>query len=137
MIKKIIIPIASVFVFLLLFMMITNYVTSLPIRNLKVLSGSMLPDIRINDVVFIANKDKYHENDIVTYEDGESYVTHRIERIEDDTVILKGDANNTQDKPIKRNQIVGKVFLVIPSAIYLIIKILGILSLVALIWVVF
>ena len=52
----------------------------------------------------------YKANDIVTYKDSSNqYVTHRIVSINDDTVITKGDANNTEDSPIKKKDIIGKM----------------------------
>ena len=77
---------------------------------LEVVSGSMEPTIKVGDLIFIdLDNNDYTIGDIVTYRDEyNSFVTHRIMYIEDDSYILKGDANNAIDKPISASQIVGK-----------------------------
>jgi signal peptidase len=47
-------------------------------------------------------------------------VTHRIVSITDEEVITKGDANNTNDSPITREQIKGEVVFAIPFVGYLV-----------------
>ena len=79
-------------------------------RMYKVMTGSMEPNIHISDIILIKEIDNYKKNDIVTYKDSSNqYVTHRIVSISDDTVITKGDANNTEDSPIKKKDIIGKM----------------------------
>ena len=36
-------------------------------------------------------------------------ITHRIVKIDKDTIITQGDANNTEDEPITEKNIIGKV----------------------------
>ena len=43
-------------------------------------------------------------------------ITHRVKRIAEDKVITKGDANNAEDEPIKKEDIVGKVIRTMPNA---------------------
>lgn len=78
-----------------------------------VVSGSMEPEISINDVVIIKAQDKYKENDVITFCDTRTgeYVTHRIILVsEDGKYLTKGDANNTDDKLMIPNEVVvGKV----------------------------
>ena len=69
----------------------------------------MVPYLKINDVIIIKNNDDYKINDIITYQNDNEYVTHRIISINDNEIITKGDANNTQDEPITKDQIVGKL----------------------------
>lgn len=80
-----------------------------------VLSGSMEPELSVNDMVFVQEQDSYSENDVVVYQDGSSLVIHRIISIDGDTVITKGDANNTADKPITLSAIKGKEMARIPA----------------------
>ena len=55
-------------------------------------------------------KDKYLVNDVITYHAKDNtYVTHRIVDINQDTIITKGDANNTSDEPINEKDIIGKI----------------------------
>ena len=73
-----------------------------------VLSGSMEPDISINDLVILKSTDKFNVNDIVSYKDTSGKVVmHRIIKIDGNKVITKGDANNVSDKEIDKSQITG------------------------------
>ncbi len=73
-----------------------------------VLSGSMEPELSVDDLVLVKKSDSYRKGDIVVYQVGESLVIHRIVSITDEEVITKGDANNTEDEPIKLKNIKGK-----------------------------
>lgn len=78
---------------------------------LKVLTGSMEPDIKTGENIIIKKCKEYKVGDIITYitEEGE-LVTHRIISIEGEEYSTKGDANNTCDSnPILIDQIYGKV----------------------------
>ena len=74
-----------------------------------VLSGSMEPTIRIDDLIIVTEQEDYKENDIVAYQSDSVVVAHRIIAVEPDTVITKGDANNAPDAPIRKEMIKGKV----------------------------
>lgn len=85
-----------------------------------ILSGSMRPDIDIDDVVISQNLsetdayDALEIGDVATYFDGKNYITHRVydKRQMDDgeyVFLFKGDNNNVVDKnTVKANQIRGK-----------------------------
>ena len=79
------------------------------IRTYKVGSGSMEPELKVNDLIIIKEFDDYEVGDIVTINFNGDKVTHRIFSIEGDEVVTKGDANNTKDKPVTRQDIIGKV----------------------------
>ena len=81
-----------------------------------VLSGSMEPTIRIDDLIIVTEQEDYKENDIVAYQSGSMVVVHRIIAVEPDTVITQGDANNAPDAPIRKEMIKGKVVHWIPGA---------------------
>lgn len=78
-----------------------------------VLSGSMQPEIEVDDLLFIKKCDSYEVNDVVTFVDTDlSLVTHRIVSYdpETDTFTTKGDANNTPDRtPLDPERIKGRV----------------------------
>lgn len=80
---------------------------------LEVVSGSMEPTLKVGDLIIIDTKYKnYKKNDIVTYYGSEGeFVTHRIQSIKKKTMITKGDNNNTQDKPVNTDKLVGKYVL--------------------------
>ena len=81
-----------------------------------VLSGSMEPTIRIDDLIIVTEQEDYKENDIVAYQSDSVVVAHRIIAVEPDTVITKGDANNAPDAPIRKEMMKGKVVGWIPGA---------------------
>ena len=68
----------------------------------------MEPSLKVEDIIIIKENDNYKENDIITYKKDEEYITHRIISIKENIVITKGDANNTEDDPISKQDIVGK-----------------------------
>ncbi len=81
----------------------------------EVASGSMKPTLDINDVIAVKFGNKNIEkDDIIAFTDGESVITHRVVYIDGDSVIVKGDNNNTVDKPIKIDQIIGPVVKIFP-----------------------
>lgn len=75
-----------------------------------VISGSMSPEIEVNDLVVVHAEETYSVGDVITYENGDSVVTHRIVDETIDGFITKGDANNTEDMfPVPASAVVGKV----------------------------
>lgn len=81
-----------------------------------ILTGSMEPNIPVGSLILIHAQREYEVGDVVTFENGKTPVTHRIiATIGDEEVITKGDANNAKDKPIQKDQIVGKVVKVFPN----------------------
>ncbi len=79
-----------------------------------VLSGSMEPELSVNDLIIVRQKDIYEIGDIVVYQNGYDLIVHRIININDETVITMGDANNIADEPISRKNIKGSVVISIP-----------------------
>lgn len=74
-------------------------------------SGSMEPELKVNDVIIIKEQENYSKNDVITFNtNGNSLVTHRILEKEGMSYITKGDNNNSIDEEIvSQNQIEGKV----------------------------
>ena len=79
-------------------------------RIYKVASGSMEPYLKVNDIIIIKKSNNYKVNDIITYKVDKEYITHRIVEIDNEKIITKGDFNNTEDKPIKKSDVIGKLF---------------------------
>lgn len=132
----------ALFIFLLLIgITLVLYLADIKIRAAKgdysapvfnayvVLSGSMLPEIQIKDVVVTkkVSEDKLDVNDIITFispdeRHGGISITHRIidkyydESIGSYTYRTKGDANNVADSVlVPNNNVLGKVILKIPK----------------------
>ena len=100
-----------------------------------VASGSMSGTVDVNDMVIVKITDNFQVGDIVTYQADGYFVTHRIISINKDQIITKGDSNNTEDDPIGRDKIIGKVVAIFPfMAIF---EILGAIILISIIVVVF
>lgn len=81
-----------------------------------VLSGSMEPELRVDDVIIVHRETSYQVGDVVVYRSGRSAVVHRIVQVSGSDVITKGDANNAADEPIRLSDINGKVVARIPRA---------------------
>ena len=110
----------------LLVVLIFVLIPFLPIKNnysLKmVTSGSMRPTIKTGAIVMIKPTLLYKVGDIITFKVGSGkrdIVTHRIISRKGDEFTTQGDANNIADtKPVKNEQIIGKVIFNIPYAGY-------------------
>ena len=73
-------------------------------------TGSMYPELKPDDLIIIKTKKQYKSNDIITFEDGNSFTTHRIIEIAENGFITKGDANEDPDNNIVEfNKVEGKV----------------------------
>ena len=79
-----------------------------------VLSGSMEPELSVNDLVFVRESDSYEVGDIVVYQDGGTLVIHRIVSINGEEIITKGDANDIADDPINISVIKGRAVWNVP-----------------------
>ena len=74
-----------------------------------------VPELSIDDVILVKERDTYEEGNIVVYQSGYTLIVHKIIRIEDeDHVVTKGTANEGEDDPIRMKDIKGEVFFDIP-----------------------
>lgn len=81
----------------------------------QVITGSMSDTINPQDIVIVKLTQDVKTNDIITFRMGNDFVTHRMIGTEDDKIITRGDANNSQDAPIEKAAIVGKVVFIISN----------------------
>ncbi len=81
----------------------------------EVTTGSMKDTINISDIIIVKLTDDVHKNDIISYENNSEIITHRIIEENDEKLITKGDANNSKDKEITRNVVIGKVVKILPQ----------------------
>lgn len=79
-----------------------------------ILSGSMEPQLSVNDLIIVKPEDSYVVGDIVVYQDKSILIVHRIVDIDENTITTKGDANYSSDKPIDISAIKGEVIYTIP-----------------------
>lgn len=81
-----------------------------------VISGSMEPEIHVNDMVVFRAQTEYSVGDIIVFQNGDSLITHRIVEVLPEGFRTKGDYNNSADPWVVSEQsVVGKVVLVIPA----------------------
>ena len=108
-----VIAIIAVWGFLQLNVQKKEYINILGYSVFSTETGSMSPTMETGDIVIIKIGDEIKENDIITYKKENVLITHRVVSIDGDTVITKGDYNNTEDEPIQKNNIIGKVVFII------------------------
>lgn len=118
-IVKIISNIIFAILLMILIMLIYNVVQlsffNKPYMNLfgyslfEVQTGSMSGALEVGDIILVKLTKKINENDIITYIENNSVITHRIIKINNEEITTKGDANNTEDEPITKDDIIGKV----------------------------
>ena len=96
----------AIIVIILIYNLIQITVFGKPYMNLfgysifQVKTGSMSGTIEIGDIVIVKLTKEVEKNDIITYEQEQILITHRVIEKKDDNLITKGDANNAEDKPI-------------------------------------
>ena len=87
-----------------------------------VLSGSMEPTIETGSIALIDTKDKtdIKKGDIIAFTVDNTFITHRVTRIDDEGIHTKDDGNETADLwVIKEKNITGKTVFWIPKAGYI------------------
>ena len=93
-----------------------EYPTVFGYTTAVVISGSMEDSISVNDMVLIHKQENYAVGDVITFDSGNSAVTHRIIEKKNGEFITKGDANNTADtEPVSQEAVIGRVVRVIPK----------------------
>lgn len=81
----------------------------------EIKTASMAGEMEIGDWILVKITKDVKLNDIITFEQDGSFITHRVIEQYKDTYITKGDSNNSKDTPIAKNQIIGKMIKVMPK----------------------
>lgn len=92
-----------------------EYVNIFGFSFFKVMTGSMEPTIKKDDIIFAKITKDVKENDIIVFEKENVIITHRIIKIEENKIITKGDNNNSDDEAIGKSEIIGKVIFTIKN----------------------
>ncbi len=83
-----------------------------PYPMAAITSGSMWSALKEGDLVLIQGvpKDEIRVGDIVVYRNGTGggFTIHRVVRLEEETLVTKGDANFSEDAPVRYESLVGK-----------------------------
>ena len=74
----------------------------------QIATGSMEHELVAGDYIIVEKTDDYKVGDIITYREDGYYITHRINQMDENKIVTKGDANNSPDSPISKDKIVGK-----------------------------
>ena len=80
-------------------------------KPLVVISGSMEPTLKVGGILYYEkiDLDDFNKDDILVYKTKNHIISHRIVEIIDDGFITKGDANNSIDSIlVKEEQVLGK-----------------------------
>jgi len=78
----------------------------------SITSGSMWPVLKKGDLILIKgviNKEEIEIGDIVVFKNAKGFTIHRVIQLNEDTLVSKGDANNVKDKPVKYEDVIGKL----------------------------
>ena len=79
----------------------------------SITSGSMWPVLKRGDLILIRGvadaKEEVEVDDIIVYRNPKGFTIHRVIKLNEDTLVTKGDANNVADNPIKYEDIVGEL----------------------------
>ena len=93
-----------------------KYVNFFSYTFFQIGSNSMAPAITTNDLIVVKlSDDDIKAGDIITYEDGDTLVTHRVQSVNQTGYVTKRDANMEQDRAILKDQVVGKVVKILPQ----------------------
>jgi len=117
-----------IFIAFLLVVIVSTLGVFTDYRLLVVQSGSMEPAIKVGSLVATEQRDEYQVGDIITFQDSENpaiSITHRIVEIKEEqdekSFVTKGDTNQGADpEKVRASKVLGKVFLTIPYAGYVI-----------------
>ena len=80
----------------------------------------MKPAINPGDLIFVrkVDVDKIKEGDIITFKNEDMVATHRVVKVDKNTITTKGDSNNTEDYPTDKKEIIGEFSFAIPKIGY-------------------
>lgn len=118
MIVVFIIMLIAGYCFLQVNMFNKEYINVFGYSIFQIKTGSMEDKLKVGDIIIvdiIDSKDILKEEEIISYIEEGKIITHRIVEIDENSIITKGDANNTTDDPIERKQVIGKVIKTIPN----------------------
>ena len=77
----------------------------------SITSSSMWPALKEGDLVLIkaVTQEELEINDVIVYQNEKGFTIHRLVKLNEETLVTKGDANNVNDSPVKYEQVVGRI----------------------------
>ena len=104
----------AVYTFVVTDVLKKDYVNVFGYTYFQTASGSMSGTIEINDIIIVKITKDVKTNDIISYiNEDNDIITHRLIKKSGNQLIAKGDANGTEDEPITKKQVLGKVIHII------------------------
>ncbi len=112
----IILIILTIYSFIQLNILKQEYNTFFCYSIFNISSGSMKEAIQVDDLIITKEEENLVEGDIITFLQDDQIVTHRIiEVLDNGNFITKGDANNSKDKIVDKQNVIGKVIKILPG----------------------
>lgn len=100
----------SLYTFIVTDIMKKDYANVFGYTYFIVRTGSMSGTLEINDIIFVKVGNKVKIGDVVTYKNEEKeIITHRLVEKIGNKLIMQGDVNNSADKPITKDMVIGVV----------------------------
>ena len=105
----------ALYSFIQLVILEKDYVNYFGYTLFEVQSGSMSPTINVDDMLLVKLTTDIKKGDIITYKNEENFITHRVIEANGDKIITKGDSNNSEDKRINKDAVLGKIVKIFPK----------------------
>jgi len=88
-----------------------SFALKTPYPMASITSSSMWPALKRGDLVFIkgvGSRGNIEVGDVIVYNNSLGFTIHRVVELNQETLITKGDANNTPDAPVKYGEVIGR-----------------------------
>ena len=89
-----------------------SYVLKTDYPMAAITSGSMWPVLKKGDLILIKGineKEEIKLEDVIVYRNERGFTIHRVIKLNEEDLVTKGDANNVKDKPVKYEDVIGKL----------------------------
>jgi len=82
-----------------------------PYPMAAITSGSMWPALHTGDFILIkaVRPQDIRVGDIVVWKNEKGFTIHRVSQLNQETLVTKGDANFTEDAPVRYEDVVGRM----------------------------
>lgn len=83
-----------------------------PYPMAAITSSSMWPQLKKGDLVIIegVKKEDIAKGDVVVWQNPRGFTIHRVVRLNEKTLVTKGDANFTEDAPVSYDDVIGRTY---------------------------
>lgn len=81
----------------------------------EITTGSMAGELEIGDWIIVKKENNVELGDVVTFQEDNNFITHRVIEKYNNKFITRGDFNNKSDEAITDEKIIGTVILKVPK----------------------